>query len=226
MNPIKLENRKGQVKRAMQKVQVHIAGTVRTGKTTLANNLVNSFLKLGLPAAALDVDYTRTTTFGADEPILGSLDPTNNPADKAKFDLQKKMQAWSYNNVFDLQIPMLSNAGVTPIFTATHAWAPVYDRVQKIADSLGNRLCFILLEETSLDEMVRRCMTDQNSKSDMVGDPRENPTLLNNWKDITHRIHEAYDNSTKPMLRVSQGTPEEMTGKAMTYILESAGYGL
>ncbi len=200
--------------------QVHIGGTVRTGKTTLARNLEKALMDMWHPAVAIDVDHTRTITFGADEPILGTLDPENKPEDKVKFDLQKKMQAWSYNNVFDLQIPIITAAGAIPIFTATHAWAPVYDRVQKIADRLGNKLRFILLEETSLDEMARRCMTDTKSKSDMSGDPRENPTLLKNWQDITRRIHEAYDNFPKPLCRISQGTPEEMTKIALEYILE------
>jgi len=199
--------------------QIHIAGTTRTGKTTLAVNLVEALKKMGRNAVALDVDFTRVTTFGSDEPALGSLRPNENPEDKVKFDLQKKMQLWSYNNVFDLQIPIITAAGAIPIFTATHAWGPTYDRVKAVADKLGNKLRFILLEETSLDEMARRCMTDEKSKSDMSGDPRENQTLLANWMDITKRIHLAYDNFAQPICRIPQGTPEEMTQAALAYIL-------
>ena len=106
-------------------VNIHIGGAMRTGKTTLAKKLRTELAKMGYTSGLIDVDQTRTLTFGKDEPVLGNLDPKSRPEDVAPFQLQKKMQAWSYGNIFEVQIPLVVNAGAIPIFAATHA-GPAY----------------------------------------------------------------------------------------------------
>lgn len=209
-------------------VNIHIGGAMRTGKTTLAKKLRTELAKMGYTSGLIDVDQTRTLTFGKDEPVLGNLDPKSRPEDVAPFQLQKKMQAWSYGNIFEVQIPLVVNAGAIPIFAATHAGpayvdgkpVPIYDRLEQIANKLGNKLCLILLEATTVDEMAKRCMNDADSNSDMVGDPRENPTLLENWRTAVERIKQSYADCTKPLIWIPQGTPEEMADKALAFVLE------
>ena len=198
-------------------IHIHIGGPVRTGKTTLAKNLAALICKeTGEYAALIDVDHTRTITFGADEPILGTLDLER---DKEKFDLQKKMQGWSYNNVFEIQIPLVASVGAIPIFTATHASLLAYDRAAAVAAKMGNQLRFILLGDVPFEEMVRRCQSDNQSKSDMR-DPINNETERKNYEDIMRRIHASYDSFDKPIFRLPQGTPEAMARKALDYVAE------
>lgn len=187
--------------------QIHIAGLVRAGKTTLARNLKTELEKLGYRVGVIEVDETRTGIFQNDEPPLGSQ-------------LQKWMQACTYRTIFNFRIPDVLALGGIPIFAATHAHPDTYGQAEVIAKKMGAKLRFILLEQTDFEEMVRRCRSDNYSKSDMR-DPLTNPEERKNWEDISRRIQETYGPSfSKPHIWIPQGTPEEMTNTALKYILE------
>jgi hypothetical protein len=201
------------------KTQISIGGPNRSGKSTLGRNIAAALADIGCQTGLIDVDITRTSTFGSDEPILGTFDPTTDDG-KRLFALQKKMQGWSYNNVFDVQIPLVTSAGAIPIFAATHANVLAYDRGESVAKGLGNRFLFFLLEATSFSEMCRRCEDDSLTTSDMHGDVASNKALLENWESINLRLSESYGQAfSRPLFRISQGTQQEMLKQAMRHIL-------
>jgi hypothetical protein len=204
---------------AIIKTQISIGGPNRSGKSTLAGNLAMALAEIGCTTGIIDVDITRTSTFGNDEPVLGTFDHTTDDG-KRKFDLQKKMQGWTYNNVFDVQIPLVTGAAAIPIFAATHANVLAYDRGERVAKKLGNRFLFFLLEATSFEEMCRRCQHDLLTTSDMRGDVANNKALRENWESINRRLEETYGPKfSRPVFRIPQGTPEEMLQQAMSRIL-------
>ena len=206
------------------RVQVHIGGTTRSGKTTLGNNLCKALKELGHTGILLDIDHTRSLTFGKDEPILGTFSPDANAEGKKNFQLQKQMQGWSYNNLFFVQIPIVSLAGAIPIVTATHGRVGFYDDAQRTANELGNQLRFIILEDPGLKEVGRRCLRDTESKSDMHN-PLNNHIERDNYESISRRIQEAFGSFERPLCMIRQGTPEEMTQHALTYILDGMAGG-
>jgi hypothetical protein len=203
----------------ISKTQISIGGPNRSGKSTLARKLAKALADVGCRAGLIDVDMTRTSTFGRDEPILGTFDRATDEG-KRLFELQKKMQGWTYNNVFEVQIPLVSSVGAIPIFAATYANVLAYDRGESVAKRLGNRFVFFLLEATSFAEMCRRCEDDSLTTSDMHGGVASNPALLENWENINRRLSETYGTPfSRPLFRISQGTPDEMLRQAMSRIL-------
>lgn len=199
------------------KLQIHIAGTTRSGKTTLGLNLVNALTNRGYRATLLDIDHTRTSTFGDDEPILGTLSPDTNADHKRQFALQKQMQGWSYNNVFFVQIPLVTHLGAIPIFTATHARRHTYDLAEQVAQRLGNTFYFLLLDDPGLDEVARRCCTDTSSTSDMH-DPLHNKTERDNYLAITHRLADSYTHFHRPLHHIRQASQDAMLADALSYL--------
>ena len=200
------------------RTQISIGGPNRSGKSTLARNLAKALSERGYHSGLIDVDDTRRATFAKDEPILGTFDHTTEEG-KRLFDLQKKMQGWTYNNVFDVQIPLVSSAGAIAIFAATHANVIAYERAEAVARRLGNRFLFFLLEPIDFNEMYRRCQADSSSGSDMKGDVAQNAALYENWQGISNRIGENYGPGfNRPLCRIEQATPEEMLQQAMMQI--------
>ena len=135
-------------------IQIHIAGAVRTGRSTLASGLAEKLKELGERPIVVDVDETRRLIFREDEPLLGS-------------EMQKTMQKWTYNSILEFHIKDILRAGGIPIFAATHAHPETYERARAIPQEMGSCLRFIILEEPSFHEMVRRYKVDTKSFSDM-----------------------------------------------------------
>jgi hypothetical protein len=195
--------------------QIHIGGTQRTGKTTLARvvaevlrtiHSVNYQLSTR-NVVEIDIDVTRTTIFRNSEPVIGSS-------------LQTWMQDCAMAAVFGLRIPDIVMADGIPVFTATHSRKHSYVGAKKTSERLGTKLVFILLETPPFEEFIRRCSTTlDHDKSDMR-DPLENEQALREYWATVERFNETYQGFVEPHLVIKQGSLIEMARDALRYILQ------
>lgn len=189
-------------------IQIHVGGTQRSGKTTLANLLEGKMVGLGFKPVILDVDHTKLTIFGPNAPI-------GSPENAAR-------QRSSYNALFGLRIPDVLAAGGVPIMTATHAQDTIYARARQVAARYGAEARFILIESVSVSEATRRANADTTSTSDMR-DLDTNEQARKTFLETCARFDRIYRNPDQPFIHphlyLKQGTPEEMAERAMHYIL-------
>ena len=188
----------------MTQFQIHIAGPPRSGKSTLARNLKYRLDIIGRKTVIVDIDETRAKIFEDSLPSIGSQ-------------LHGLMQFWAYNAVFELRIKDILASGASPVVTAVYSRPEkVYHRAKIIADQMGAEFRFIVIEETSFEEMVRRCLKDK-SYSDMR-DPLNNTAERKSWEDVAGRFKAAYADFKEPHCMIKQGTPEEMAYHAFNFI--------
>lgn len=190
-----------------KKIQIHIGGPQRTGKTTLARHLEHMLRQRSYQPVILDVDQTKTAIFGENAPV-GS-------------DENAARQKCSYNALFGVRIPDVLSAGGVPIMTATHAQDPIHGRARAVADQHGAILRFILLEPVPIEEVARRAREDKESQSDMR-DLETNPAARDTYLQTLARFERIYRSGTftAPHLWLPQGTPEEdMAVRALYYVL-------
>ncbi|MFH1657327.1 MAG: hypothetical protein ABH919_02570 [bacterium] len=186
-------------------VQVQIGGTQRSGKTTIAEIIVEVLKSLEKKSVLVDIDITRTAIFAEDEPKIGSP-------------LQALMQSWAYNAAF-LRVSDIFCSGGTPVMTATHSRVRIYQEAKQLSKKLGSQLKFIILESPTIEEVAKRCQnTLEKDKSDMR-DIINDPVQKNVYKKTLERFRDEYKEFNEPHLKIPQGTLKEMSEKALDYIL-------
>lgn len=187
-------------------LQIHIGGTKRSGKTTLALGMFQRLSVCGLKPVILDVDTVRRGIFGDDDERAKIGSPVN-----------VRMHGCAMHTIFRVMIPTILTAGGTPITVATHSRRMNYLEARAIA--LRNRatLRYLLLDTPERDEVIRRKKADVASLSDstdLIGDAAQ----LEAYRESCERFDTAYRDFTEPHLRIPQGDPAQMLDAAVQYI--------
>lgn len=201
-------------KEKRKQFQIHIGGSQRSGKTLLARALENELSTRGFNPVVIDIDCTRVSIFGLDEPY-------DSPGFKAAE--KQNRQATAYRVAY-LRVDDVLTAGGTPIMTATHSRLESYEQALALAQAHGTILRFILLEPVSMEEFLRRAQQDVTSSSDMRGDLQENHQVQRVFVDTTRRFMDSYSSSfmNVPHLWIKQEDPGAMAARAIQYVLRGA----
>jgi len=195
-------------------LQIHIGGTQRTGKTTLARTIgevlrtipVSPSRSARMRVVEIDIDVTRTTIFKDNEPVIGS-------------ELQSWMQICAMNAAIELQVPDIVMAGGIPILIATHSRKTSYPKAKAVSQKLDTRLTFILLKAPSFEEFVKRCATTSDGDKSDMRDPLKNTQALKIYQETVDRFNETYRDFTESHLVIQQGSVIDMARTALKFIL-------
>lgn len=189
------------------KIQIHIAGTKRSGKTTIAVAVQSALIAKGLSVVMFDIDTVRRKLFGQEDIDAPIGSPQN-----------QRMHREAHEHLFSVLIPETLKEGKTPIVVATHSRRIFYERAETVSVEHGATLKFILLETPDLQETVRRAKSDGKSLSD-TNDLEKNPEQMKAYLASTELFLESYRGRDGNYLWIPQATQEEMTARAMRYIL-------
>lgn len=185
-------------------LQIHIGGTKRSGKSTLARYLG---LRLApFHAVVRDVDDIRRSIFQQSDVAAKIGSPEN-----------QQFHSWAYNALFELVVPVVLEAGGTPIVTATHSRIECYYLALRLAKQYGARLKYILLEAPPWEEVVRRASCDRLSLSD-TNDLSGDDEQIKAYRESAARFEQSYSNFQEPHLRIAQADIGTMVAKATEYI--------
>lgn len=202
-----MENRNQRKKKGTLKIQIHIAGTKRSGKTTLARKIWAELERQNHHAVIFDIDDVRRTLFGEADKIALIGSPEN-----------QRMHREAHEWIFTIGIPNALQDGKISIMVATHSHRALYERAVEISENHSTILKFIMLQTPLLEDTVRRAKTDDLSLSDTV-DLENNPAAMEAYLTSTKRFEESYANRDGNYIWIPQGTPKGMTEIAMRYIL-------
>lgn len=190
-----------------KQVQIHFAGTQRTGKTIIALVVTKVLESIGFNPVLVDIDETRTTVFAENEPRIGSP-------------LQHLMHSWTYRVIFNFRIPDILKCNGTPVVAATHSHPENYQEAKRVSEGFGSALKFIILESPSIEEVARRCQnTSESDKSDMR-DIIDDPNQRRVYEGTQRRFEKTYKELNGSYLRIPQGSIAEMAQKALDFILQ------
>ena len=189
------------------KLQIHIGGTKRSGKTTLALRIKSALADRGVNPVLFDIDNIRRDLFG--------------PADIAApigSEANRVFHASAHRYIFKALIPTAFRAGQTPVMVATHSNRMYYDAARETAESEGATLKFVLLETPSMEEAARRSCADIISLSD-TRDLTENTAEREAYLASTRAFARSYREQPGDYVWVPQSSPDEMAAVALHYIL-------
>jgi len=199
-------NPKIQKERGTLKIQIHIAGTKRSGKTTLARKIWTELERRNHHAVIFDIDDVRRTLFGEADKVAKIGSPEN-----------QRMHREAHEWIFSVGIPNAFRDGKIPIIVATHSRRALYERAVQTASIHGVELKFLLLETPKWDEVVKRACGDEHSLSDT--NDLEKDAQKEAYLASTNQFNESYQNREGNHLWVAQMPSEEMATVAMRYIL-------
>ncbi|KKT67284.1 MAG: hypothetical protein UW61_C0012G0004 [Candidatus Curtissbacteria bacterium GW2011_GWC1_44_33] len=191
-------------------LQIHIGGTKRSGKTTIAKSLVVALERIGLRPVLLDVDEVRTEIFGG---LTGMPDSEES----------LRFHRWTMSAIFEALIPRVVRSGGLPIVVAGHSRIEYYQDAVRLSEHLGTELRFLLVEAPTIEEAARRA---GQMKADDRSDMRDfsNPDIQEAFLNAIRRIKADYALVADARLfRIPQGTPEEMFNLAFSATLKSPG---
>ena len=163
---------------------------------------------LGLRPVIIDTDATRVQIFGT---YPDTIDRNS--------DEMRRIRRCTYDAIFHARIPDVLGAGGIPIVTATHSHAEHYPRAAEIATRFGAVLRFIVLETPPLVEADRRSRVDIDSASDFKNF-FDDPIKMEEFKRVAKAMDELYRIPHGSYFWVSQGTPEQMTKRALRHLAQ------
>ncbi len=189
------------------KLQIHIGGTKRSGKTTLAELIQRDLKSREMNPVVFDIDEVRRDLFG--------------PADTAApigSEANRVFHASAHWYILKALIPNAFRAGQTPIMVATHANRRYYEAARETAEGEGATLKFVLLETPTVEEAARRSRADTTSLSD-TRDLEGDPTQMEAYLVSTLAFIESYREQQGNYFWIPQSSPDEMAALALHYIL-------
>lgn len=189
----------------MRVLQIDIAGSKESGRTTLATNLVPLLQAHGFRPYVLDVHEVKYQLFG---------DTAGLPDSEESL----RQQRATLNAMFRVAAPAILALGGTPILTPTHSSRQSFDAAVRCAEKAGVALKFILLETPNIGEAARRASLHVGDHSDMhdFDIPEVRESFIRN----AARMAEAYGNINDPRVyQLAQGDPNAMATEAMRFIL-------
>ena len=190
------------------KIQIHIAGSKRSGKTSLGRKLRKSLAEYGFIPAIFDIDDVRRELFGKEDAKASIGSEAN-----------RRFHAAAYEHIFVVLIPKALTTGRLPITIATHANRTYYDRACAIADFYGAKLGFFLLEVPSFHEVIRRAAVDTESLSDtkdLLGNPAEKEAYLAS----TSMFETSYRGKPGKYVWIRQEDKEIMARNALAHLAD------
>ncbi len=190
------------------KIQIHIAGTKRSGKTTLAQKILAELERRHYHAIIFDIDEVRRTLFGEADKIAAIGSPEN-----------QRMHLDAHEWIFTVEIPNALRYEKIPIMVATHSHRALYERAVQIASTQKTELKFLLLETPDWNEVVKRARGDERSFSD-TDDLEKDQKQKEAYLASTNQFNESYLSKDGNYLWIAQMPLEEMTETAMRYILD------
>jgi hypothetical protein len=199
-----------------EKLQVHIAGAKRAGKTSLADNVALALSRIDdgeLSAVVLDVDRMRIEKFGGMHGAPGSEESLKEHSETMRW-------------IFDLLIPQSIDNNVVPVTVAGHSSRYWFDEAKRISTEKQTKLKFLVLRPPTLEEAARRgAEADGDHQTDMQD--FDDPVVQEEFKKSVEKIEETYGALQDPSLtRIDQGSKEQMTLQALQFILDRPGLTL
>lgn len=192
-----------------RQVEIHICGAKRSGKSTLAENLLPQLARFGFKPVVIDVDRVRRAIFG-DEDMLAKIGSPENT----------RMHACAMRAIFKLLIPTSLVAGGSPIVTATHSRRENYYEAARIARDHGVQFRFIILETPETEELVRRSRIGSESDASDTDDLTRGDQF-ESFQASLDRLSRSYGSDFEEAhIKITQSNPQEMAANALLYILE------
>lgn len=187
--------------------QIHIAGTKRSGKTTVAQIIQEGLERAGCRTVILEVDNIRRALFGRLDAMAAIGSPEN---------LALHLRA--LEAMFNVAIPGVLEVNGTPIVVTTHSRRRLYDTARKCAQQHAVPFRFIMLESPPYEEVQRRARADTSSLSDTRD--FNDPAVTEEYWVSRRRLEAEYAELEieKDLFRLPQGTPEQMTAAALRFI--------
>lgn len=195
-----------------ERLQVHIAGAKRSGKSTLADNVAFALTQIDdgkYRSVVLDVDRKRIEKFGG---MHGA------PDSEESLKEHSETMRW----IFDLLIPQAIQQNVIPVTSAGQSSLYWFQESKRIAEEHKTNLKFLVLRPPTIEEAARRAASAGDGyQTDM--DNFDDPAVRESFEKSVAKIEETYTDpalTADPALtRIDQGTPQEMTLQALKFIL-------
>lgn len=186
--------------------QIHIAGTKRSGKTTVAQMISGGLERVGFNPVILEVDNIRRALFGRlDE--MATIGSAENLA----------LHLRALEAMFSVAIPGILEVGGTPVVVTTHSRRRLYDTARTCAEQHKVSFYFIMLESPPYEEVKRRAASDATSVSDTKD--LDDPAVVAEYWVSRRRLEEEYAGLKEEIFFVPQGTPEEMSRTVLSFIV-------
>lgn len=190
-----------------QRLQIHIDGAKRAGKTTVAKGIVKILRAKGLQPVLIDMDEVRMKVFGRD---------TGKPDSPESLGYRH----WVAKAMCEVITPAVLDSGGIPIVVMDHDFEQTYDQIKKLSKNLGSSLKFIVLESPAFEEARNRSefmVSDDYSDMTDFSDPEIRASFLRSAK----RIDNYYRNIADPrFFRITQGSIEDMIAEIARFVLD------
>ncbi|OGG79582.1 hypothetical protein A3A39_02465 [Candidatus Kaiserbacteria bacterium RIFCSPLOWO2_01_FULL_54_13] len=190
----------------MPRLQVHVAGAKRAGKTTLARKLMPFLEERGLHPVLLEVDEIKFKMFG-------SIDALPDTPESLR------LHGLALEIMFNIEVPIVLASGCIPLVVATHSSPQDFERAKHLSEKTGSSLRFIVLEPPTLEEAaIRAAAAQTDDRSDMRDFAA--PTIRESFLRSVEKIEATYRGLADPRVRwIAQSGPETMAREALNFIL-------
>jgi hypothetical protein len=186
----------------MPRLQIHIGGAKRSGKTTLARAIADDMR--GMCPVIIDVDEVKVKIFGTETGLPDSEESL-------------RFHRWTQNAMYRVLLPAVIRGGGVPIVVETHSDISSYTAAQVISAQYQTELKFFLLEPPTLKEATRRAAASIGDNSDMKD--FSNPAVVASFEKSVAKVRKTYANvDGAGFFRVKQNTPKVMATAVLSRI--------
>ncbi|MEK7536882.1 MAG: hypothetical protein AAB584_00340 [Patescibacteria group bacterium] len=192
-----------------QRLQIHIDGAKRAGKTTVAKGIIEALRLKGLKPALVDMDEIRMKIFGEN---------TGKP-DSAE---SLGYRHWVARAMCKVMAPAVLDSGGIPVVVMDHDFVETYEYIKELSRRFGFSLKFIVLESPDLEEAKRRSefmLPDDYSDMKNWSDPAIRASFLRS----AGRIDDYYKNIAEScLIRIPQSSVENMIREAVRFVFDES----
>jgi predicted kinase len=191
------------------RLQIHVAGAKRSGKTTLATALAEALSKTeggAYKPKVLDVDRVRIELFGG---MHGAPDSEES----------KKEHAETMAQIYTSLLPQAIDAGFTPIVVAGHSHQKWLGEAEKISAEKHTKLTFLILRAPTIEEAARRAAAaPEENQTDMQD--FNDPMVRASFERSVTQVEDSYRNTTNPQVHwIEQDTVDKKAERALAFVL-------